>query len=246
MLIWELNSRLGIYTFLAPNLPSEFFPNFIDLFNHISNYSLTIDYLNEVQLTVLRTLAAFFLAASSSILIALIAARAKLIDDLIYIPFEFIRNIPAVSIMPLLIIAFGIGGTMKIAVSFFGAAFPIFVASRKGFRDIPESLLRTAKSYKWSGTNLLFGVMLPAALPAIFGGLRIGLSISYILIITAEMLVGPDGLGQRLISFEREFNFVGLYAEIFLLGLIGVVLNSCLTFIEKKVIYWKTDSEWSQ
>jgi ABC-type nitrate/sulfonate/bicarbonate transport system permease component len=167
-----------------------------------------------------------------------------IIDNLIYYPAEFFRQLPAVAVIPFAIVIFGIYTPMKIAVAVFGCFFPIFVATREGLKSVEPGLMITARTYQWKGLRLLLGVMLPSAVPHILGVLRITLAISLILVVMSEMLVGGDGLGMRIVEKERTFDFSGLYAETFLLGTIGIVLNLLLGTISRSIYYWRSDTDW--
>jgi ABC-type nitrate/sulfonate/bicarbonate transport system permease component len=202
------------------------------------------DYLDSFQLTVVRVLVAFAIAVVLGIICALLAARSMIIDNLIYYLTEFFRQLPAVAVIPFAIVIFGIYTSMKIAVAVFGCFFPVFVATREGLKNVEPGLMITAKTYRWSGSRLLLGVMLPSAVPHILGVLRITLAISLILVVMSEMLIGGDGLGMRIVEKERTFDFPGLYAETFLLGTTGVILNLLLGVISRRIYYWRSDTDW--
>jgi ABC-type nitrate/sulfonate/bicarbonate transport system permease component len=242
--LWEANVQLGVYRVLAPALPPTFFPSLSAIF-HDAVASLSLrEYRAAVAISTARTLAAFSVGTILGILLALVGARSKRIGDLIHYPAEFLRQLPAVAVIPLAIILFGIYTPMKVAVAVFGCVFPVYVAAREGLRSVDAGLMFTARTYGWTGPRLLFGVMLPSAFPHIFGASKIALAIALILVIMAEMLVGGDGLGIRLVEHERTFDFAKLYAETLLLGLLGVLLNQALELVGRRLHYWRDDATW--
>lgn len=242
--LWEGNARLELYRLLAPTLQSTYFPTF----SQVADVGLSVIadqmYLNSLLLTVARTLAAFVIAASIGVVLALLTARSVILDDFTYYPFEFLRQLPAVAIIPIAIILFGIFTTMKVVVAAFGCFFPVFVATREGLKSVNKELMLTARLYGWRGPRLLFGVMLPSAVPHIIASWRIALAIALILIIMCEMYGGGDGLGDRLVVNERSFNYPALYAETFLLGMVGVSLNLGLGLVSRKLYFWQNKATW--
>ncbi|MGH7770804.1 MAG: ABC transporter permease [Candidatus Binatia bacterium] len=244
LVLWESNSVFGFYRILAPTLPATFFPRLHIIGGTVLHAIINRDYLEAMLATLSRVLVAFSVAASLGVGLALVAARFRTLEEIVTYPLEFFRQLPAISILPFAIVLFGIYSPMKIAVAFFGCFLPIYVGSRDALASVDRGLILTARAYNWTGSRLLLGIMLPAALPHILASLRIALAIALILVVMAEMLVGGDGLGFRLIERERTFDFSGLYAETILLGLIGMALNALLLALGRRLYYWREESEW--
>lgn len=245
LVIWELNSHFRVYHFFSDELPSAFFPSLVTIAKSISFQIFHDEYLHALIISISRVFIAFCIASILGIILGLFSARFKFLDHLNFISFEFFRQLPGVAIIPFAILIFGIGAEMKIFVAFFGCFFPIYITTLHSLQNVDSVLLKTAKSYGWSGKKLLLGVMLPSALPGIISILRVTLSISLILIITSEMIVGGEGLGARIILKERSFDYAGLYAETFLLGLWGLILNTIFLHLTKRLIFWKPKLDWS-
>jgi len=243
--LWEANAHFGIYRVFAPTLPQTFFPSVITILGTAAQAASTAGYHSALATSVGRTLAAFGIAAALGLLTGLACARYRALDDLVQYPAEFFRQLPAVAVIPFAIMIFGIYSPMKIAVAAFGCFFPILVGTREGLKNVDPGLMLTARAYAWTGPRLLFGVMLPSALPQILAALRIALAIALILVVMAEMLVGGDGLGTRIVERERVFDFPGLYADTLLLGVVGVVLNQILGVISRRLHYWHHEQSWT-
>lgn len=244
ILLWEANSHFAFYRVVAPTLPAPFFPSLSGIVAAGMGTLSASGYHAALLLSVGRTIASFGIAGILGILVALVGARSATFDDLIHYPAEFFRQLPAVAIIPFAIMLFGIYSSMKIAVAVFGCFFPVLVATREGLGSVDSGLMLTARTYGWKGPRLLFGVMLPSAVPHIIASLRVALAIALILVIIAEMLVGGDGLGVRIVERERTFDFPGLYAETLLLGIVGVVLNQLLSVANRKLHYWREERTW--
>jgi len=244
LFLWELNSYFKIYELFSQDLSEKFFPSTTNLADSIIFQLFHDAYMADLLISLKRILISFFTASILGILVGLLSSRIKFIDYLTKYLFDFFRQLPAVAIIPFAIIIWGIGTEMKIFVAFFGCFFPTFVATYDSLKNVNLVLLNTAKYYRWTGNKLLFGVMLPSALPNILTALRITLSIALILVITAEMLIGGEGLGARLILKERAFDYVGLYSEIILLGILGLLLNQLYIKFSRELFFWNTQSDW--
>lgn len=244
LILWECNAHFEMYKVVSSTLPGSFFPSLTSIGSKCSSILSDTSYHEALLLTTFRTVLGFLIAATLGIVCALLAARIAIVDDLIHYPFEFFRQLPAVAILPFAIIVFGIYTKMKIAVAVFGSFFPVFLATREGLKNVGSELMLTARSYNWRGAKLIFGVMLPAAVPHILASLRIALAIALILVVMGEMLVGGDGLGGRIVDRERGFDFPGMYAETILLGFLGVVLSLGLEFVSRQIYYWRDDVGW--
>lgn len=245
-LMWEINAQAELFKIVFPDLPNTFFPSLKEIFNEFIFEVIGNNYFTDLWTSLWRVFVSFGLATILGVSIGLLSARYKVISDVNFYTFEFFRQLPAVAIIPFAIIIFGIGGGMKIFVGFFGCFFPIYLSTVQSLQGVDEILLNTATKYGWNGKKLIFGVMLPASAPNIVSILRVTLTISLILIITAEMIVGGEGLGARLVLKERSFNFKGLYAETLALGVIGLLLNYTFHWLTSKLIFWKPKLDWSK
>jgi ABC-type nitrate/sulfonate/bicarbonate transport system permease component len=245
VLAWEANARFETYRIVAADLPPTFFPRSSDILLNVVGALRSAQYLEAAALTLERVAGSFFAAALGGVLLALAAARSEIADNILHYPTEFMRQLPAVAVVPFAIMFFGIGTPMKLALGILGALFPIYAGTRDGLRTVDPLLMLTARAYGWKGPQLIFGVMLPAATPGILAAMRIALAIVLILVVMAEMLVGGDGLGARIVVHERTFEFPALYAETLLLGAIGIALSAVFGSVARRVHFWHVDGVWA-
>lgn len=244
--IWEFNCYFRLYALFAPSLPASAFPSFFLIVGRLSDLASSSVFWNAIGITATRTLAAFAIAAFFGTILGLVAGRVHFLGALVNIPVEFLRNLPAIAAMPILILFFGIGTSMKMSLCIFGALFPIFIAARAGIQNVSEDLHIAARFYGWRGWRLVFVVLLPAALPEIASASQTALAISLILAVMGEMLVGGDGLGSMIVEAERTFNHLDLYAAVFALGLLGSLLAFGARRIASQLIFWKASINWQQ
>lgn len=176
--------------------------------------------------SILGTVAGLLLGASPN------AARA--LNPLV----EVLRPIPIPAIVPPLILFLGIGDELKIFVTAFGTFFPVLVNTFGGTRDIAATLLQTASTFRIGRFATLAEVILPAALPAILSGWRLGLGLALVVTITAEMIAGAGGLGYFIVQTQYAMRPAQMYAAVLCLAVLGYLLNRGFLAVETRLIFW--------
>ena len=185
-----------------------------------------------------RLLAGFLLAAVLSVVVGVAIGRSRTLGDYIEPTIHFVRAIPPPALLPLFIVLLGIEDGMKIALIATGVFPPILLNTIDGVRSIEPLYLDTATAYRVSRRRRLTHVILPAAAPKVFAGLRISLSIAVILMVISELIAATDGVGFRILQSQRQFKMVDLWAGLVVLGALGAFLNGALVMIERKVLRW--------
>jgi ABC-type nitrate/sulfonate/bicarbonate transport system permease component len=151
---------------------------------------------------------------------------------------QFLRALPAVALLPLAIQLLGIGWSMKAGVIFFGALWPILLNTIDGVRSIDPLVTEMTRSYRITRRERILHVVLPAAGPQIFVGLRASLSVAVILLLASELVGSSAGVGHFVLQAQRQFNITDMWAGMVLLGLLGYLLNLGLQVIERRVLGW--------
>lgn len=151
---------------------------------------------------------------------------------------EYLRFIPAVAILPAALLLFGPTDTMRIFVIAFGSVFPVMLASIDGARRVDPTLIDVARVNGLPVTERLTRVVLPAALPAIFAGIRIALSIALVMMVISELIAADNGLGYYILRSQRLFQTANVYAGVLAIGTIGLALTFALLGVEKRVLAW--------
>jgi len=152
--------------------------------------------------------------------------------------FELLRAVPVIAIVPVAILVLGLGDAERIAVIAIGLVFPILLNTIGGVRAIPPEVRDTASMLHVGRVERVLRVYLPAALPSIFTGLRIALSLGLILVVISEFVGQQDGLGNYILVQQAILNFPELYAGILFLGLLGYLLNTLFLMVERRVLAW--------
>lgn len=152
---------------------------------------------------------------------------------------EFIRPIPASSVMPIAIAIFGLSPGMVLAVVAFGSVWPVLLATVHGFSAIEPRLDEVSRVLRLSRPAFIWKMGLPNALPDIFAGLRLSLTVSLILAVVGEMLSSQHGLGLAILLAARSYRSADLFASVALLGAIGYASNAMLQALERRVLAWR-------
>ncbi|WP_021591415.1 ABC transporter permease [Actinomadura welshii] len=151
---------------------------------------------------------------------------------------EFMRPIPSVALIPLVVLVLGTGLQSKIFLAAFAAGWPVLIASIYGMRDIEPVALQTAHAFRARPLDRLFLVVLPNAVPYIATGLRVASTTALILCVTAELVIGAPGLGQSITVAQAGGQYQLMYALIIATGMLGVLLNLVFVAIEKRLLRW--------
>ena len=151
---------------------------------------------------------------------------------------EMLRPIPKPALLPPLILLFGLGAPMKIAIVFLGAVFPVLINTIQGVRSVDPVLIDVARTYRCGSMGTVFRVILPASLPMILAGMRVSLGLGLVLVVLAEMLTGEDGLGAQALDAQRAFRVYDMYAWTAILAVLGLALALAFEWMERRLIFW--------
>ena len=147
--------------------------------------------------------------------------------------------LPKVTLIPLLIIWLGTGGPFMLAISALGAIFPIVINTVLGIRQCDSGLVLAARDLGASNRQIISMVLLPSAVPSIFAGVRLGLGVSIILVVAAEMVVGKVGLGARLYLAGQILETEQVFAVLIVLAILGVAVTKGQDLIDTWLNQWR-------
>jgi ABC-type nitrate/sulfonate/bicarbonate transport system permease component len=151
---------------------------------------------------------------------------------------EFLRAIPPPALLPFAILVIGVGNSMKVFIIAFVCLWPILLNTIDGVIGVDPTLKETTRAYRIPARERLWRVMLPAAAPQIFAGMRTSLSLALILMVISEMVASTNGIGYFVLQSQRTFAIPEMWSGILLLGILGYALNGAFVLIEKRVLRW--------
>jgi len=192
----------------------------------------------DVVPSLLRLAAGYSIAIPFAVTVGVLIGSYKKARDFLEPVLEFFRAIPPPVIVPIFILVFGIDDTMKIIVIAFGCMWPILLNTAEGVRAVDEVLSDTARTYRIDGAARLRRLVLPAASPQIFAGLRQGLSVAIILMVISELFAASNGLGFAVVQAQRSFAIPEMWAGMLMLGLLGFLLSLLFRLVENRWLAW--------
>lgn len=148
---------------------------------------------------------------------------------------ELLRPIPSSAMIPVAILLLGLGAQMIIFVIWFGTLWPLLINSMYGAKSVTARHREIAWMLKLTRRQVFSLIVLPSAVPHIVAGARVAIPIALILAVTAEMLAGQDGIGFRILDYERAFRYTDMYATLTVIALVGLALNLSFVSIQSRL-----------
>jgi NitT/TauT family transport system permease protein len=182
----------------------------------------------EIAATLFRLFAGFGIAVILGITLGLAAAASPAVNAVVRPIVRVLAPLPKVALYPALLLLLGFGHESKIALVTADALFPILLSTYYGASMVEQKLVWSAMAAGTPRREILFKVVLPAAMPSILTGCRIGLVISCIVVFLAEMITSTDGLGHVLVTAARTFQAVDMFVPLITISLLGLILNALL------------------
>ncbi|MFJ1460354.1 ABC transporter permease [Nocardia sp. N2S4-5] len=230
--VWETAPRFGL-------VDEVFLPPFSVVLDAFVELVRTGEMWNHVSTSLTRSLAGFGLALISAVPVGIAIAWYKPVADFLNPILELFRNTAALALLPVFVLILGIGETSKVALVVYASFFPILLNTITGVRTVEPLLIKSAVSLGFSPIGLFQKVILPAALPSIFTGLRMAASSSILVLIAAEMVGARAGLGYLITAAQQNFQIPNMYAGILAISLVGLSFNGVLVTLERRLSRWR-------
>jgi ABC-type nitrate/sulfonate/bicarbonate transport system permease component len=178
------------------------------------------------------------LAITAGVTLGLAIGSSRVLHDATSVVIEFLRPIPAVALIPVAILLFGLDTPMRRFVIAFGAVWPILINTIYGVRGADRLLHDVARTSGLTPLGRLVGVTLPAALPSIATGIRVSASLALLVCVTAEFVTGTGGLGSYMHEQQNAFQLPEMYAAVVLTGILGYLISAALRATERRFVFW--------
>lgn len=201
----------------------------------VGSSRLVSDILPSIGRTVLGFLISAVIGIAAGVVIGHYETARKWSGTVI----DFLRSLPTPLLVPIAVVIFGLNGKMVIATIVTAAIWPILINTANGTSSIEQTMLDTAKTYGLRGRSLFLRVVLPAASPQIFAGLRVALSVSLVVMVVAEMLGGGSGIGYFISNAQQSFNIKGSYGGVIVLAAMGWIFDTLFLMFERRVLSWQ-------
>ncbi|MFL5065708.1 MAG: ABC transporter permease [Xanthobacteraceae bacterium] len=194
----------------------------------------------HLGVTLLRIFAGFLLAAIAGVSLGLLMGMSRIVARVADTWIAALYPLPKISLIPLLIIWLGTGEAYRIVISAITAFFPIVISTYSGIRQVDPGLLKAARDLGASARQIQLKIVVPAAMPSILAGLQLGMGVTIILIVAAEMIGGSSqsGMGYLLINSGQVMETEKVFATLVVLALVGAVIIKLQQWIDRKVAPW--------
>jgi NitT/TauT family transport system permease protein len=194
---------------------------------------------SHIGASLVRTLTGLAAAIVVGIPIGLLVGRNQVIAALLNPVFSFLRPVPAIAFIPLIILYFGIGQFSKIMLIFVTATLYIVLNAAAGARAVSDEQIRAGLNMGLSGRQLFIYIILPASAPYLVAGVKTATALSWALVVAAEMIAGQEGLGYMVMDASTFYRISDVYIAIAIIGLIGLALEIVETVAENRFIHWR-------
>jgi NitT/TauT family transport system permease protein len=234
LVLWELCSRLAL---ISP----RYFPPPTTIGWVLADRLAAGDLGTALLVTVTRLVFAFALAAVPAIPLGLLMGIARPVRDFVEPYLAFIFPVPKITLLPFLMIILGVGEPAFVLTGASSAFFQIVISTLAGVQTMDPRLLDVGRNYGAHGARLFWKVILPAALPAIFTGLRLGLGLALVTLVAIEFIAAKSGLGHLVYRHWQMLSTPEMYAAFALVGALGLVLTRGLRALQARVLTWQED-----
>jgi NitT/TauT family transport system permease protein len=232
--LWELCSRLAIVSPRYFPAPTKIGWTLVDRVG-------AGDLGEHALVTVTRLAAAFAIAALPGVPLGLLMGIARPVRNAVEPYIAFIFPVPKITLLPFLLIILGVGEPAFVLTGATSAFFQIIISTLGGVQTLDPRLLEVGRNYGAHGARLFWKVILPAALPSIFTGLRLGLGLALVSLVAVEFIAAKSGLGHLVYRHWQMLSTPEMYAAFVLVGALGLALTRGLRALQARILTWQDD-----
>lgn len=231
LILWEIAA-------IAKVFPPLSFPAMSDILATWWQLLVSGELVQQVIPSLWRMFAGYFIGVAVGAVIGLLMGYFLFVYNLLEPITEVLRPIPSPAYLPIMILFLGIGDEMKIFMIAFASLFPVLLNTYSGVLGVDPVQLQTARTFGVSGLRLLTQVIVPAASPYIFTGMRVSLAVALIVMVISEMVAASSGIGYFILASQRGFRVPEMFAGVLTLAILGYVLNHLFLMVEGRVLAW--------
>ena len=229
ILLWQALISFGY-------APPSLLPPPGQVFARMGEQLLDASFQQDIAATLFRLFAGFAIAVVLGVSIGIAAAVSPAVNAAVRPLVRVLAPLPKVALYPAFLLLLGFGHESKVILVVADALFPILLSTYYGASVVEQKLIWSALAAGTPPRQLLWKVVLPAAMPSILTGCRIGLVISCIVVFLAEMITSTDGLGHVLVAAARQFQAVDMFVPLITISLLGLILNGLLGFLRSYLL----------
>lgn len=193
---------------------------------------------NDLLPSVRNILIGFALSVVIGIGVGMALGSSRILREYLVPTVDFIRAIPNAAIVPVLLLILGFSASTRIFIVFLSAVWPILLGAMDGALSADPRQGEMARAYRIPPLVRFFRITLPGASPQILAGVKVGLTVSIVVVVISEMFGATDGLGYFIIASQRQFDIAGVWVGTIAIALVGYGLNSIFALVQKRLLRW--------
>lgn len=178
------------------------------------------------------------IAVAIGVVLGTAIGRLRFVDDSVRLLVQFLRPIPPIALLPLMLLLLGPSEAMKVVLVVWGCIWPILLQTADGVRSIEPLALQVARSYRISRVRTWRSVVIPAMAPYVMTGLRVSASVSLLVAVMAELIGGARGIGKMTANASLVGQTPRVYGYVVIAGVLGIAVNFVLGRLERRVLFW--------
>jgi sulfonate transport system permease protein len=194
----------------------------------------------DLKISLYRLLLGFSLGGVAGVALGALLATSRQAQIYLRPTFHVLRQVPTLSLIPMFILIFGIGETLKIVVIVKSTIFPVAVATLEGVRNIPRDYLDVGRAYRLGPWPQFRRIIFPATVPALLTGVRIALGRSWMVLVAVELLAADTGIGQMMEIGRQMLRLDIVMVGVIVTGCIGFACDRGLRFLERALLPWRS------
>ena len=231
LLLWYIITRMQVFSpYLLPS------PGMV--WEALTELAASGELAKHLSISLRRVFFGFLLAACTAIPLGILCGRSRYFYTYCWFLLEFLRHVPPLAAIPLIILWAGIDEASKLTIIFLASFFPLFLNTCSGIRNCDPKLLEVGRSLGFSKTQLIRHIQLPAALEAIVTGLQLSLGYSWRALIGAELIAASAGIGYLILDAEEMSRPDIVLAGMLCIGIIGSILDWAFLHVLQRLIPW--------
>jgi NitT/TauT family transport system permease protein len=230
---WQIVPSLGL-------VERTFLPPLTDVLHAWWGLASSGELWTDIHVSLQRSLSGFGIALGVGIPLGLLIGWYPIAAELLTPVLAIFLNTAAIALLPVFTLILGIGETSKISIIVYASVWPVLYNTISGVRNVDPLLVKSARSLGVRNLRLFQKVILPAAVPTIFTGVRLAGAASILVLITTEMVGAKAGLGYLILNSQFNFQIPQMYAGILTVSVIGVAFNYLLLSLERRFSTWRT------
>ncbi|WP_028213990.1 ABC transporter permease [Paraburkholderia mimosarum] len=236
VVLWQAVSMAGIFPAFALPSPVAVWQAFVEIVhNGYGGQSLVSD----ILISCFRIIIGFVGAIAIGVPIGLLMSRNKFVFDIIDPLLQFVRPVPPLAYIPLLVVWFGIGELPKAILILVGTIPVIIIGTMSGVKSTPPLRIEVARTLGASNAQIFRKVVLPSAMPEIFTAMRVGIGVAWTCLVAAELIAASSGLGWLVQFAGQALQVAIVIVGIVIIGLIGYAMELAIRKIENIVVPWR-------